>query len=347
MKKFCIILIFVFGGSLIMVSNLYAQGVFVGIIKFKDKTIKLNPQKVVKWVEKTMSNTGKKKLSKVDVENIVVEFELFENPKFNKHLRFKDGDVSYWYEQHIRYGVDEEELRFEFAARKTVLEAADDQEIIIPSQGDLSHLAQQIMADLLRLKQDLKEGGERSDTHVIKAVPGKTNGQKSQPFDVASRFSASGWMGDGESGTKYVQLIKACKINPYSTPYCIKITYTPGPKKWAGIYWQNKPNNWGDFRGEDFSRAGYKKLTFWARGENGGEVVEFKAGGINAPGKNHRDSFEVSSGKVVLERTWEQYTLNLESEDLSCVIGGFCWVASRAANPDGLTFYLDDIYYDF
>jgi hypothetical protein len=171
--------------------------------------------------------------------------------------------------------------------------------------------------------------------------------QKREPFDIWGKFVASGWMGDGEKGTKYVQLFEAWRDNPHSAPICIKIVYRPGPTGWAGIYWQNKPNNWGDFRGEDFSRAGYKKLTFCARGENGGEIVEFKAGGINAPGKDYRDSFEVSLGKVILEKTWKQYTMNLEAEDLSSVIGGFCWVASRSANPDGLTFYIDDVYYDF
>jgi hypothetical protein len=166
-------------------------------------------------------------------------------------------------------------------------------------------------------------------------------------FDVGARFYASGFMGDGESGTNYVQLIEACKTKPHSPPYCIKTTYTPGPKKWAGIYWQNKPNNWGDKPGKNFQEAGYKKLTFRARGENGGEVVEFKAGDIDDSEKQFKDSFNVSNGKIILEKEWKQYTLNLDGLDLSSVIGGFCWVASRAANPDGLTFYLDDIYYDF
>ncbi len=175
---------------------------------------------------------------------------------------------------------------------------------------------------------------------------GQAQTKKSEPLDVWAKFVASGWMGDGELGTKYIQLFEACKENPHSVPICIKIVYKPGPKGWGGIYWQNKADNWGDFKGEDFSRARYKKITFWARGEKGGEVVEFKAGGINAPGKKYRDSFEVILGKVVLESNWRRYTLNLEGKDLSSVIGGFCWVASGSSNPDGLTFYLDDIYYE-
>jgi hypothetical protein len=164
---------------------------------------------------------------------------------------------------------------------------------------------------------------------------------------VWAKFVASGYMGDGQQESQYIQLSEACTENPYSKPLCIKIAYKPGSIGWGGFYWQNKADNWGEFKGMELSKAGYKKLTFWARGKNGTEVVEFKARGINAPGKRFKDSFEVSSGKVILGTTWKQYTLNLAGADLSCVIGGFCWVASARANPNGLTFYLDDIYYDF
>ena len=165
-------------------------------------------------------------------------------------------------------------------------------------------------------------------------------------FDIAARFTASGSMGDGEQGTKFIQLMEAWKDKPHSAPACIKVVYSPGPNGWGGIYWQNKPDNWGDKPGEDFSHAGYKKLTFWARGETGDELIEFKAGGINAPGKQYRDSFEISAGKIQLEKEWKQYTLDLERKNLSSVIGGFCWVAAKCANPNGATFYLDDIGYE-
>jgi hypothetical protein len=153
-------------------------------------------------------------------------------------------------------------------------------------------------------------------------------------------------MGDGEQGTKYIQLMEAWRDRPYSSPICIKVTYTPGPNGFGGIYWQNKPDNWGDKQGEDFSEAGYKRLTFWARGETGNEVVEFKAGGINTPGKQYKDSFEVATGKVQLEKEWKQYTISLDQKDLSSVIGGFCWVAAKSANPEGVAFYLDDIIFE-
>ncbi len=182
---------------------------------------------------------------------------------------------------------------------------------------------------------------------ALAADEGVKKNQDSQPFDVLSRFIPAGWMGDGEMGATYIQFFDGWRKGPHSVPVCVKVTYTPGPKGWAGIYWQNKPNNWGDNPGKNLKKYGYSKITFWAKGEKSGEIVEFKAGGINAPGKISRDSFEVSTGKIVLEKEWKHYTIDLEGEDLSSVIGGFCWVASRSSNPDGLTFYLDDIYYEF
>jgi hypothetical protein len=96
---------------------------------------------------------------------------------------------------------------------------------------------------------------------------------QAQQSQIAAQFTASGSMGDGEQGTKFIQLNESWKDKPHSAPSCIKVAYSPGPNGWGGVYWQNKPDNWGDKPGEDFSQARYKKLTFWARGETGDELI--------------------------------------------------------------------------
>lgn len=166
-------------------------------------------------------------------------------------------------------------------------------------------------------------------------------------LDVGVEFIASGWMGDGERGRRYIELIEASEENPRSPPHCIKIAYTPGTVGWAGIYWQNEPDNWGRLAGENLSRAGYRRLTFWARGARGGEIVEFLSGGIDS-GMKYKDSFKARTKprKITLSQEWRQYEIDLEGKKLSSVIGGFAWVASRSSNPNGLTFYLDDILFE-
>ena len=151
-------------------------------------------------------------------------------------------------------------------------------------------------------------------------------------------------MGDGEYGDKYTVLEGACDQSPHSPPTCVKIAYTFGPKRWAGIYWQNQPDNWGDRPGQDFSTKGFKAVTFWARGAKGGEVVEFKSGGASNPAKKYHDSYLETTGRVTLTKEWQKFTIDLSSKDLSSVLGGFCWVAEAKYNQgDKITFYLDDI----
>lgn len=164
-------------------------------------------------------------------------------------------------------------------------------------------------------------------------------------IDIQNHFPASGWMGDGEYGRRYIDFSGANREKPHSPPTSIKITYSFGPiHRWGGIYWQNEPDNWGDKPGNNYSKKGLSKITFWARGETGTEVVEFMAGGIDNPKKKYRDSFRVTTGRVTLPQKWQQYQIDLSNADLSSVIGGFGWVASADYNSaKEITFFLDDI----
>ena len=134
--------------------------------------------------------------------------------------------------------------------------------------------------------------------------------------------------------------------NPHSGTTSIKIDYNNKASqgaRWAGIYWQNPPNNWGTRPG-GYDLTGAKKLTFWARGEKGGErIEEFKIGGITG---EYADSDVAGIGPVVLTPEWQEFTIDLTGKDLSSISGGFCWSTNLDVNPEGATFYLDDIRFD-
>ena len=164
------------------------------------------------------------------------------------------------------------------------------------------------------------------------------------PFEVSNYFYPSGWMGDGEEGEKYIQLNDQWREDCHSAPTCVRITYRPNKKGWAGIYWQYPDGNWGDSPGRRIKGA--RRLTFWARGKRGGELVQFKAGGISTQGKKYHDSFEIAMGSVELTKEWRRYEIDFTGADLSSVLGAFAWTANRSGNPEGLTFYLDDIRYE-
>jgi hypothetical protein len=155
-------------------------------------------------------------------------------------------------------------------------------------------------------------------------------------------------MGDGEKGEQYVQVRPVAGEKPRigdDDGLCIKVSYLQsGAVGWAGVYWQYPPNNWGDWAGRAI--RGASKVVFWASGQKGGEIVEFKSGGISAGGKKYRDTFEATLGSVVLSKDWKRYEISLKGKDLSNVIGAFAWVARKDANPGGLTFYLDDMRFE-
>jgi hypothetical protein len=163
--------------------------------------------------------------------------------------------------------------------------------------------------------------------------------------DIESMFTPSGYMGDGEYGRKHIVFDGSNSESPHTPPSAMKITYTFGPQRWGGMYWQNVPDNWGDKPGTNYASKKFLAVTFWARGVTGTEVVEFKAGGINAASRKYRDSFQVTTGRVRLTKDWKEYRLDVSGADLRSVIGGFCWVASADHNNPKtlLTFYLDDI----
>ena len=173
--------------------------------------------------------------------------------------------------------------------------------------------------------------------------PTPTSTPTKKVVNVQDAFFPSGWMGDWGD----IILDDASTDNPHSEPTCIKITYSAVKSQgegWAGIYWQYPDKNWGD-KPEGQDLTGVTKLTFWARGEKGGEKAEFKVGGITG---KYPDSIRppVSTGIIVLSDKWQQYTIDLAGKDLSHVIGGFCWVTSKNQNPQGCTIYLDDIRYE-
>lgn len=174
---------------------------------------------------------------------------------------------------------------------------------------------------------------EHSSSYFLKVIdPSFT------PQELVNLFYPDGWMGDIND----IKLNTNSSDKPYSGNSCIQIQYTPkGSQTWAGIYWVYPNNNWGD-KPEGRNLTGAKALNFKARGSKGGEMAEFKIGGIS---EKYSDSVNParSTGPIKLTSDWKDYTIELNGCDLSNVIGGFCWVTNAIQNPNGSTIYLDDI----
>ena len=156
-----------------------------------------------------------------------------------------------------------------------------------------------------------------------------------------NHYVPEGWMGDiGD-----IQFDDNYQLDP-SRPDVIQLTYKPsGSNQWAGLYWWDPPgSNWADKDG-GFNLSCASKLTFWARGDKGGEKAEFKVGGLKG---TYQDSLQpaLSTGPIVLTNGWKQYTLDLTGKDLSHMIGGLVWLTNKPSNPDGATIYVDEIRFE-
>ena len=139
--------------------------------------------------------------------------------------------------------------------------------------------------------------------------------------------------------------------NCHSGSTCMRIACTPasGPPYWVGISWQHPPNNWGATN-EGFELEEATRLTFWARGKEGGEAVDFSMGGLGrdvdtcTPVAPYPDSVcPPVSITSTLSTTWQQYPIDLVGKNLIHVIEGF--LVSIGAG-DTQTIYLDEIRYE-
>ncbi|NND53845.1 MAG: hypothetical protein HKN56_02615, partial [Gammaproteobacteria bacterium] len=147
-------------------------------------------------------------------------------------------------------------------------------------------------------------------------------------------WSPSGWMGN----TDALALDGESADTPYAGSAAIKITYS-GKFGWAGIAWQNPPNNWGDQEG-GVDLTGATALELWARGDKGGEQIGIGVG-IIGDDKPHPDSATKMRNGVRLTQEWERYTLPLEGLDLSSLKTGF--VVTLMGRKDPVSLYLDNV----
>ncbi|MFA4986624.1 MAG: hypothetical protein WC712_08580 [Candidatus Brocadiia bacterium] len=153
-----------------------------------------------------------------------------------------------------------------------------------------------------------------------------------------------------ELGTETPTLVvEHSTVNPARGRTCLKVVWKPtGEDHTVQLYWQFPEHNWGKFPGRDLTGA--DTLSFRARGETGEELAEFVFGGFNKeqrPDMPFRDSCgPVTTKPMQLSRDWAEYSIDLRGQDLSNIIGAFCWTTSGRFNPKGCTFYLDEIAID-
>ncbi len=199
---------------------------------------------------------------------------------------------------------------------------------------------------LITVKGQGVQTATASPEFSITPAPDPSASATDSPFfaEINKLFFPSGWMGDGKAGRKYVQVDSVWRDNPHSAPTCYKWTYHPGDEGFAAVAWQYPENNWGKQPGRNLQGQGFTKVTFWVRGERGGEQLTFKAGGHTDASFPYQASFEEQTS-LTLTRNWQRGEIKLPA-NLSNAACGFAWVTTKEDNPNGVVFFLDDMRYE-
>lgn len=153
----------------------------------------------------------------------------------------------------------------------------------------------------------------------------------------ASPYEPSGYMGN----TGAIKMELGSTDDPHSGATCLRVEYN-ATDQWGGVLWQSPANDWDGKLPGGLDLSGAKELEFWARGANGGEVVNFVLGVIdgNAP---YRDTYKGELPEVKLTNKWQRYSIPLTGQDLSRIKTGFGWSLPGQSNP--VVFYLDNVRY--
>lgn len=150
---------------------------------------------------------------------------------------------------------------------------------------------------------------------------------------------------------------------PHSGHTAIKCEFRNTGRNWGGFYFLNgvlsgddtEPQpNFGDVNDAGLDLRGATRLSFYARGDKGGEKVEVFMGGVgrNAETGAKETPFPDSTARIPalgsffpLTTVWTRYEIDLAGIDLSYVLGGFAWTCNSDDNPLGATFWIDDVEY--
>ncbi|MDO5132832.1 MAG: hypothetical protein Q4D81_07605 [Eubacteriales bacterium] len=148
--------------------------------------------------------------------------------------------------------------------------------------------------------------------------------------------------------------------NPREGSSCIRCEQITREGDWGGWLFLNGylPRgesvpllNDGSMDGQGLDLSGADALRFYARGEHGGETVEFFTAGFGYDAKYNFTTVEYpdsarkqSAGEITLTKEWKEYVIPLEDVDLSSIVCGFGYVLNDEmdGNADNV-FYLDEI----
>lgn len=168
--------------------------------------------------------------------------------------------------------------------------------------------------------------------------------------EASFRWIPEGYMPGGTG----IALKTDAEDRPFEGKTCVRVRFNLEGSGWRGVYWlaagwkpvRRGPNLF-ELLGIDPNDKGMGvRLVFHARSDKGAGV-QFKVGGIREGEYPDSLSWPVESEWIQLSPQWTRYSLDLSSRDLSCVQGGFCFVANDTHNTaKEIEFLIDEVYFE-
>jgi len=159
------------------------------------------------------------------------------------------------------------------------------------------------------------------------------------PVDIKESFQQMVKTGDARKTPSKLQ-IDADFVDPDEhCEFCYRVQFTPGAQGQAGVLFEtDKPLNLQDA----------KRMTFWARGELGGEKIQVSAAGKKSSldGASDGVKFGVASGDLTLPQTWKKYEIDLSGVDLTSVTHGFGLKINKGNDGSDKVIYFKYVTYD-
>ncbi|MFT5459802.1 MAG: hypothetical protein ACI9K2_006317, partial [Myxococcota bacterium] len=189
--------------------------------------------------------------------------------------------------------------------------------------------------------RDRQGGGATASLPLLVGELPKPGDPAPMPWPVTSGgdeggpWVPSGWMGDTEALQVDPEWARDCA----SPPHCVRIRYT-ARGGWAGVAWQDPPNDWGDHDGGmDLSSA--RRLSVWVRGGMGAEVITLGVG-LLGDDKAYPDTLRVER-TVRLTTDWRRVRIPLRGDASRVKTGLWVGIAGQA-RP--VTLFLDDVTFE-
>jgi hypothetical protein len=210
-----------------------------------------------------------------------------------------------------------------------------------------------------RGERNIDESAENA-THYLREVMDQCHGASYYVYadadSACNHFVARGKISSTGNETNVQVMDEAWTTGCQSGITCIRCVFKTENSNWGGWYFMNgvlegnevqpKPN-WGEYPDAGIDLTGATSVTFWARGEAGGENIDFFALGVSG-----NSSDKVVNSVTLKSGEWSQYSIDLSNKNLSCVLGAFGWSVDADQNDNGsgsrdIIFYLDNIKYEF